>query len=214
MLLGHIREPFSHPELLFEVKWDGFRALAYVLKGECRLISRNGNTFKSFAALNEGIPRELRTRSAVLDGEIVCLDREGKSQFKDLLFWRGEPRFYAFDILWAKGKDLRNLPLIHRKLWLRSMLPSRGERLLYCDHIEVDGEGLFRLACEHDVEGVVAKHRNAPYLTHGKPTWFEIRNRNYSQWVGREELFERERKVSPDSQGWDSCAMACVAARL
>jgi bifunctional non-homologous end joining protein LigD len=78
MSLGRAREPFSRTEWLFEVKWDGFRALAYGHGGDCRLISRNGNQFKSFPALDERLPAELRARSAVLDGEIVCLDRHGK----------------------------------------------------------------------------------------------------------------------------------------
>lgn len=89
MLLGRVPEPFSHPDWLYEIKWDGFRSLVYVENGECRLVSRNGNDFKSFPALNEAIPRELGARSAVLDAEIVCLDRHGKAQFKDLLFRRG-----------------------------------------------------------------------------------------------------------------------------
>lgn len=91
--LGRLAEPFSHPDWLFEVKWDGFTSLVYVNDGVCRLVSRNGNTFKSFPALSEAIPAELRTRSAILDGEIVCLDHHGKSQFEDLMFRRGEPRF-------------------------------------------------------------------------------------------------------------------------
>ncbi|MGA2001570.1 MAG: hypothetical protein ABSG52_16425 [Terriglobales bacterium] len=79
-------------------------------------MSRNGNVFKSFAALNQAIPRELHARSAVLAGKIICLDRHGKSQFRDLMFRRGEPRFYAFDALWVDGGDLRHLPLFERKL--------------------------------------------------------------------------------------------------
>jgi hypothetical protein len=67
----------------------------------------------------------------VLDGEIVCLNRDGKTQFKDLLFRRGEPRFYAFDLLGCQGEDMRYLPLIDRKLRLRSVVPQRGERLLF-----------------------------------------------------------------------------------
>jgi bifunctional non-homologous end joining protein LigD len=78
--------------------------LAYVDKGKCRLISRNSNQFKSFPALAESLPAELRARSAMLNGEIVALDRRGKTQFKDLLFQRGEPRFYSFDLLWADGR--------------------------------------------------------------------------------------------------------------
>jgi bifunctional non-homologous end joining protein LigD len=68
MPVGRARDPFSHPEWLFEVKWDGFRALAYVHRGECRLIPRNGNQFKSFPSLAESLPAEIGARSAVLDG--------------------------------------------------------------------------------------------------------------------------------------------------
>ncbi|HYH00331.1 MAG TPA: hypothetical protein VD837_14455, partial [Terriglobales bacterium] len=111
-----------------------------------------------------------------------------------------------------KGEDTRYLPLSDRKLRLRSVVPRSGERLLYCDHVEGDGEGLFRLACEHDLEGIVAKYKGSPYLQEAKPTWFKIRNRCYSQWIGREELFERERERDPDVPDWDSCVRACAGA--
>jgi bifunctional non-homologous end joining protein LigD len=91
-------QPFTHPDWLFEVKWDGFRSLAYIEHGRCRLVSRNGNEFKSFAGLNLALAQQCRAERAVLDDEIVCLDKAGNSQFKNLLFPRGEPRFYAFDL--------------------------------------------------------------------------------------------------------------------
>jgi bifunctional non-homologous end joining protein LigD len=193
-----------------------------------RLISRNGNTFKSFPNLCEGLARDLNGRRCVLDGEIVCLDSYGKPEFRDLLFRRAEPFFYAFDMLWDEhahsddeeemrrfrnGEDTRYLPLTDRKLRLRRVVPRRGERLLYCDHIEIDGEQLFRLACEHDLEGIVAKRKDDPYLaehTH----WLKIRNHSYSQWVGHEELFERERHEEPEFQHWDKCALACDGVEL
>src|SRR5438477_8917018 len=98
MPLKRHREPFSHPGWLFELKHDGFRALAFVQNGKCRLVSRNGNEFKNFSTLALTLPKELSAQSAVLDGEIVCLDDQGRSQFNELLFGRGEPRFYAFDL--------------------------------------------------------------------------------------------------------------------
>jgi hypothetical protein len=79
---------------------------------------------------------------------------------------------------------------------LRSILPPRGERLLYCDHVELAGEEFFQLACERDLEGIVAKRKFDPYLA-GSATWLKIRNPKYSQWIGREELFERERRAIP-----------------
>lgn len=151
--LERVPAAFSHPDWLFEIKWDGFRALAYLEEGQCRLLSRNRNEFKSFPVVNLTLPLEFRGHSAVLDGEIVCLDGDGKPNFRNLLFRRGEPRFMAFDIPWSDGEDLRSLPLIERKHRLRGVVPMGSERLLYCDHVEDDGQRLFRLAWEHDLEG-------------------------------------------------------------
>jgi hypothetical protein len=106
------------------------------------------------------------------------------------------------------GEDLRYLPLIDRKLRLYALVPKSAERLLYCDHIDAHGEGLFRLACENDLEGIVAKRKGDPYLLE-HATWLKIRNHDYSQWVGREELFERERGSDPEFHVWDGCALAC-----
>src|SRR5207248_8087544 len=143
------------PDWIFEVKWDGFRAVLYSDEVGVRLVSRKGNMFKSFPGLCEALGRDLKGRRCVLDGEIVCLDADGKPQFRDLLFRRAEPVFYAFDILWGEhaqsddeeerqrfrnGEDLRYLPLIDRKLRLRRVVATQAERLLYCDHIDADGE--------------------------------------------------------------------------
>jgi ATP-dependent DNA ligase len=82
MPLSRARAPFSHTDWLFEIKWDGFRALLYSDKDGVRLISRNGNTFKSFPRLQEGLARDLKGRRCVLNGDIVCLDPNGKPQFR------------------------------------------------------------------------------------------------------------------------------------
>jgi ATP dependent DNA ligase domain len=148
LTLGRAPAPFSHRDWLFEIKWNGFRSLVRIEQGKCRLISRNGNEFKSFRTLNESVLSGLKVKSAVLDGEIVCLNDTGKTEFRDLLFRRGQPRFVAFDLLWCDGQDLRYSPLTERKHRLRSILPKDRERLMYCDPAEHDGESLFRLACE------------------------------------------------------------------
>ena len=145
----------------------------------------------------------------MLDGEIVCFDKYGCSQFEDLLFRRGEPRFIAFDCLFCDGENLRYLPLAERKHRLRGIVPNGRQRLLYCDYVEGVGEALFQFACERDLEGIVAKRKFDPYLLDGSTPWLKIRNPNYSQWVGREDLFERERSNDPDSLGWECCAIAC-----
>jgi ATP-dependent DNA ligase len=94
---------------------------------------------------------------------------------------------------------------------MRSVVPPKGERFLYYDHVEDGGERLFQLICEQDLEGIVAERKADPYLAE-HANWLKIRNRDYSQWVGREELVERERGGDPDVRLWDECALACVEA--
>jgi ATP-dependent DNA ligase len=212
MRLARRPEAFSHPDWLYEIKYDGFRALAYVRNGQVELVSRNGNTFKSFPELCALIPGALGVRDAVLDGEIICVDSEGKSQFNDLLFRRGQPAFTAFDLAWINGEDLRYLPLHERKAKLRAIVKPQPSSVLYVDHIEEHGEDLFQLACEHDLEGIVAKHRFGPYVMPNEETsWIKIRNRNYSQIMGRDELFNRRsgRETEAATDGWAGCALAC-----
>jgi len=99
------------------------------------------------------------------------------------------------------------LPLEDRKHRLHGLAPSDGERLLYCDYVESVGEELFQLVCQRDLGGVVAKRKFDPYLP--SASWVKIRNREYSQWVGQEELFERERHQEP-AAGWHSGDIACA----
>jgi bifunctional non-homologous end joining protein LigD len=118
-----------------------------VRSGECELVSRKGHIYKRFDTLNAEIAACLRVRSAILDGEIVCLDKRGKSQFYTLMFRRGPARFYAFDLIELNGRDLRSLPLLKRKQLLKRVTPTRNPSLLYVDHVHHKGEELFRLAC-------------------------------------------------------------------
>ena len=211
MPLGRKPLPFDDPAYLFELKYDGFRALAVVEYGRCTLYSRNGHSFASFRDLATRIGNALMPRSLVMDGEIVCLDEHGRCQFSELLFRRSEPRFIAFDLLHASGKDLRRERLLDRKHELRGVIGNGLPPLVFADHIIESGIALFEKACELDLEGIVAKHQHAPYDPE-KSTWFKIRNPNYSQMVGREELFERERHREP-VPGWHTCALASAAAK-
>lgn len=207
-------EPFSHDDWLFEVKYDGFRALAYCDPSGVRLISRNGNRFSSFTELGAGIEFSLKARHAILDGEIACLDQDGCSQFNQLLFRRGTPRFCAFDLLHLNGEDLRHRPLIERKKALRRVVPNSSAFLIYVDHVEGQGERLFELVCERDLEGIVAKNRLSRYVVEdGNPDWLKIKNRRYSQIIGRDKLFEKryEQAGAPEI-GWGVCAQAAAAA--
>ena len=210
MPLSRKPAPFDHPEWVFELKYDGFRSLAVLHDGRCDLISRNGYPFNSFDSLRKDLSVPCSGQT-VLDGEIICVDRRGRPQFKDLLFHRGEPRFFAFDLMMADGQDLRMEKLTDRKQELRRLLSKvSASRLQYVDHLHEHGTALFQRVCEMDLEGIVAKHSYGPYVTDPqRTTWVKIKNRSYSQMAGREELFNRERHREPVA-GWHACDLACA----
>jgi bifunctional non-homologous end joining protein LigD len=130
-----IPDPFDHADFIFEPKLDGFRALAHVRGHHCELVSRNGHTFKQWPQLGEEIAHAVRTHSCVLDGEICCLEPDGGTNFKTLLFRREWPYFYAFDVLSIDRADVTGLPLLERKRRLLRIMPTIETRLLYLDHI-------------------------------------------------------------------------------
>lgn len=216
MPLARHNQAFSRSDWFFEIKHDGFRALALIDNGTCGLISRNGNPFSGFNVLCASLPSETACGNAILDGEIVCLDERGRSQFNELLLRKAEPYFYAFDLLWCDGKDLRFDGLQERKRILRNLISRDNHRLLYCYHLEERGEHLFRFVCDNDLEGMVAKPRNSAYLSSDSETcWLKIRNRDYTQTFGRDELFNRSDRQEPvEFDGWAGCALACIEAEL
>src|SRR4051795_6961519 len=157
MRLLRVPEPLDHPDFLYEVKHDGFRSLAYIEDGRCRLVSRNGHVFKSWPHLANEIAAVARCSSAVLDGELCCVDPDGRTNFYRLMFRRERPFFYAFDVLAIDGEDLTRLRLVERKVRLHAIMPRVSSRLLFVDAIAGHGSELYRLACDRDLEGVVAK---------------------------------------------------------
>jgi bifunctional non-homologous end joining protein LigD len=193
MRLRLVRKPFDHPDYIFELKHDGFRAVAYIDRGDCRLISRNLKSllFKSLRASLAAID----VTDAILDGEIIVLNRNGVSQFNSLLSRKNEDAavFYAFDLLWLNGTDLRQQPLVERKQQLRTLVSrSKCERLLYAQHIDGAGKQFFAEICRRDLEGVVAKRKLGIYKDDGN-SWLKVKNRTYSQAEGRHELLTRSR---------------------
>jgi bifunctional non-homologous end joining protein LigD len=132
MRLAVRRDPFDHPDWIYELKYDGFRALAHIDSGSCQLVSRRANVYKSFPGLCSSLAQ--LPHEAILDGEIVCLDRGGRPQFDQLFYRRGEPYFYAFDVPYLDGRDLREMPLIERKRILHGIVPRSDSRLLYLSH--------------------------------------------------------------------------------
>ncbi|MGB7437168.1 MAG: RNA ligase family protein [Candidatus Acidiferrum sp.] len=188
-----VAKPFSDPDYIFELKHDGFRALAYVEEGKCRLVSRNGNLLKSFGSLKKSLGK-LRVQNAILDGEIICIDRNGISQFNQLFSRRGAPVFYAFDLLWLNHEDLRDLPLLDRKQHLPELMErNKPERIIYAQHVEGHGKLLFEEICNNDLEGIVAKWKHGVYKSNSIG-WLKIRNPKYSQAEGRRDFSKRAAK--------------------
>jgi bifunctional non-homologous end joining protein LigD len=185
------KEPFDHPDWLFEIKHDGFRALAVIEDGRCRLFSRNKHRLTGFRDLGEALVKELHVDSAILDGELVATDGMGRTVFAALMQRSRLVRYFAFDLLWFNGTDLRSLPLRLRKDKLKRMLPSRSPHLLYVDHTRGSGTELNHLACQLDLEGIVAKKADSLYDDIARGNWIKIKNPSYSQKAGRADLFKR-----------------------
>jgi bifunctional non-homologous end joining protein LigD len=160
-----------------------------------RLISRKQIQYKSFAGLSSAMAK-LPIKNAILDGELVCLDQDGRSQFMELMRRRHDACFYAFDLLWLNGVDLRPLPLLDRKAELRKLVHEKPG-ILYADYLKGAAVELFRICCAQDLEGIVIKAARGPY-TEAPRSWLKVINPDYSQHRGRREMFGkfRERRTS------------------
>jgi bifunctional non-homologous end joining protein LigD len=183
------KEPFDNPDWLFEFKYDGFRALCYIERGGCRLISRNGNVLSRFEVLGEQMAAVLDVDEAIIDGEVIVVDETGRPVFIDLLRRKQAPGYVAFDLLWLDGADLRSLPLRERRKRLQAILPKGSP--IVSEALSVAGRGreLFELMCANDLEGIVAKRLADP--CGGRVRCLKIKNPDYSQKEGRAELFNR-----------------------
>jgi len=186
MLATLVDEPFDKPGWLYEVKWDGFRAIALIKKGEPELSSRNS---KSFNDKFYPIYNELKTwkKEAVLDGEIVSVNDKGMADFSSLQNWRSEADgtliYYVFDILWYDGKDTTQLPLIERKELLKNILPE-SPNIKFSESFETSGLEFFKLAEEMSLEGIMAKKSDSLY-TQGirSKEWLKIKTEQRQEVV-------------------------------
>lgn len=178
MLATLVNEPFDEPGWLYEVKWDGFRAVSFIKKGKISVQSRNA---KSFDEKFYPVYEELKTweKEAVIDGEIVSVDEKGMANFNSLQNWRSEADgilvYYVFDILWYEGKDVTQLPLADRKKILKEILPA-SDLIKYSESFESSGIEFFKLAEEMSLEGIMAKKADSVY-TQGLRTkeWLKIK---------------------------------------
>jgi bifunctional non-homologous end joining protein LigD len=186
MLATLVDTPFSDPEWLFEIKWDGIRALAWVEDGRVELRARSGRVItQQYPELAE-LPQRVRARRALLDGEIVALDENGRSNFERLQARMNVSRpspfdqrqapvtYYLFDALHCEGYDLRQVPLLDRKRLLKSLIDWGGP-LRYADHQMEQGRELFELASQQGLEGIIGKHAHSPYTSTRSPYWVKFK---------------------------------------
>jgi bifunctional non-homologous end joining protein LigD len=186
MLATLAERPFSDPNWLFEIKWDGVRALAWIDEGTLTLRSRNAiDITKRYPEL-AGLPAELAAGQAVLDGEIVALDERRHSDFGLLqermhvrvpsanLISRIPVIYYVFDLLYCDGYDLREAPLLERKQLLQKLLRT-SDRFRYSDHQVEHGKELFRLAEENGLEGILAKRIDGRYVSERSASWLKLK---------------------------------------
>jgi bifunctional non-homologous end joining protein LigD len=165
MLATLVKEPFDHPDWIYEVKWDGYRAVAEIRDDDVSLYSRNLISFgKKFSPIMDSL-RKLRF-DAILDGEIVVVDDQGRPDFGMLQHYQGSRSahllYYVFDLLYFRGHDLTDLPLIRRKELLKKILPS-SPKLRFSDHVWKDGILFYNVAKEKGLEGIIAKHSQSTY---------------------------------------------------
>ena len=184
--------PLHDPRWIYEPKFDGFRGMLYIYAGECYVRSKRNKVLTRFADLALRVGSELHAREAILDGEVVALDDEGRIDFRALLAGKGWLHYAAFDVLWLDGKDLRAQPLIKRRRRLEQLIPSNNPTLSRVLAVEEHGRELYDAAQRLDLEGIVAKRKADPYSP--QTVWYKVKNPAYTQADGRGDLFERRHR--------------------
>ena len=180
MLATLVTKPFDHPDWIFEVKWDGYRAVAEIRDGSVSLYSRNGISFdKKFFPIADSLRKF--GFDAVLDGEVVVVDDQGRPDFQALQHYRdsgnGHLLYYVFDLLYFRGHDLTDLPLLRRKELLKKILPS-SPKIRFSDHVGKEGVLFYKAAKEKGLEGIVAKHSQSAYEAGRRSRqWLKVKTR-------------------------------------
>jgi bifunctional non-homologous end joining protein LigD len=188
MLATSTAKAFDNPDWLFEIKWDGYRAVAFIEDGRVRLVSRTQNDLTAQFSELGSLPQFIKAERAVLDGEIVALDEEGRPSFSLMQqrtgFQPGKRRlprregvpviYYAFDLLYLDGLDLRRVPLEQRKNVLQEKIVAGGV-VQFSDHYAEKGLDLLAAARQRGLEGIVAKKRNGAYVEKRSSDWLKIK---------------------------------------
>jgi len=196
MLAESVDDAFDSDDWLFEIKWDGYRAITFVDNGKVRLVSRNQNELTSRYPELKDLAKSVKAKNAILDGEVVALDENGRASFSLMQqrtgFRPGGRRataksdvpvlYYAFDLLYLDGYDWRRVPLEERKSKLATLIVG-GDSLRYSDHYETHGNALFEIAKQRKLEGILAKKRKSCYEERRSREWLKIKIRQRMECV-------------------------------
>lgn len=178
MLATLVKESFSDSQWLFEVKWDGYRALAFIDKGEVSLKSRNNLYFHAFQPIINDLKKI--NGQLILDGEVVVLDTQGKSHFQLMQNYQktkqGALAYYVFDLLYKDGEDLRSLPLLERKKILKNVLKQcRLSTVRYSQHTVEFGKEFFKAIVKENMEGMMGKKLTSTYQSGRSQEWVKVK---------------------------------------
>jgi bifunctional non-homologous end joining protein LigD len=176
-----VDKPPKGSDWTFEVKWDGYRLAVHIDPEQVRIITRGGYDWSSRFPTIAAEARRLGLRTAIIDGEAVVLDDKGRSDFGMLQralgrrpagHGPGEIIFYAFDLVYLDGRDLRRLPQHERRRLLKPIVAGRGGAIRLSEEVEAEGKEFYRVACAHGLEGIIAKHCGRPYHS-GRSDWWQ-----------------------------------------
>jgi len=188
MLATLVDKPFDNAEWQYEIKWDGYRTIAFCNKTKVELKSRNGKSYnEKFYPVHKAVHDW--NINAVVDGEVVVLDETGKSNFGALQNWRseadGEIYFYVFDVLWLNGKDLMQIPLSERRNILKQMIPENNIIRL-SENFEASGIEFFEAAKKMGLEGIIAKKSDSKYSPGSRSReWLKVKaNKRQEMIIG------------------------------
>ena len=179
----------SGDEWIFEVKYDGFRIVALLENGKAKLVTRNGKDYtQKFPEITKKLEEHFGTRAVILDGEVIAVDDEGKSDFQSLQqhLKHGTDSqivYMIFDLLAFDGEDLRNFPLIERKKKLEEILKKAPNKIAYCQHVDGHGKECFEAAKRMGFEGIVCKEKDSIYTGGRGEDWLKLKCRLRQEFV-------------------------------
>lgn len=183
------REPPSGDQWIHELKFDGYRMVCHINRGKATFWSRNGKDWtEKFPNLSRAV-KELPVTNAIIDGEVVVVDKKGRSSFQQLQqsWGKGATSFIyqLFDLIYVDGYSLVKTPLVERKNVLAQLLASVDPKgaLRYSDHIEGNGKAFFEQACKHQIEGIVSKLAVAPYESTRTKSWLKVKCNRRQEFV-------------------------------